>query len=138
MPNPRATTDACKRNLANARLSAANGCRNVNPKIIPAHKAMGGEINPVALNISSTKKMVFVFMRYQERLAATVRRNCLVQIVCCKWLVANRLPPLSLDFARLGSQRRSVIECCQTHLEASHNTWTWAAQMGRPTRLHRA
>jgi hypothetical protein len=62
MPKPSATTDACKRNLASALLSAANGCRNASPKISPEHRAIGGEINPVALKISSKKKIVLVFI----------------------------------------------------------------------------
>src|SRR6478609_6872522 len=66
MPKPRATTEACNKNLARARLSDAYGCSVASPKMIPAQRAMGGEIKPVALRISRRKKAVFVFIQKEE------------------------------------------------------------------------
>src|SRR6266481_4062637 len=51
--------------------------------MIPAHKAIGGEISPVALRTSSKKKIVFVFMRSGKNTAPRYVPGARV-IECCE------------------------------------------------------
>src|SRR5271168_2556725 len=59
MPNPRATTEACNRNLARFLLSPRNGWAKTRPNIRPTAKANGGDKKPLAEQISPTKNTIF-------------------------------------------------------------------------------
>jgi len=69
MPKPRATTEACSRNLARDLLSSGKGCGVSIPKIRPPRRAKGGDINPLAVKSSARKKRPLPTMRvWQEDL----------------------------------------------------------------------
>src|SRR5580700_9953852 len=63
MPNPRATTEACRSSLASEWLSMRNGCSIVKPNAIPPARAIAGETAPLAARRRHTKKMVRLFIR---------------------------------------------------------------------------
>src|SRR5215813_12773800 len=91
MPKPSATIDACSKNFESALLSAEYGCVTASPKIIPAHKAIGGEINPVADKISKMKKIIFGFISAESQVFES--RAIAISLVCAS--VQKRFSPSS-------------------------------------------